>query len=109
MKNIREGEFYKTLIVCDKAFDILYGYYCESERDRWEPTPIYPDFIKNPQHTKDGRPFATAEQAVCEHYTPKANASGEEWCNDCVHFKLYEEIIGVCQCRHRQKSERKDE
>ncbi len=109
MSNIKEGELYKTLIVRDKAFDILYGYYCEAERDRWEPTPIYPDFIKNPQYTKEGLAYVTAEQSVCEHYKPKANASGEEWCNDCMHFKLEQEIIGVCECDLKRNKVRKDE
>ncbi len=109
MNHIKEGELYKTLIIHDKVFDIIYGYYCEAERGRWDPTPIYPDFIKNPQHTKEGLPIVTAEQTVCEHYSPKKNASGEEWCNDCKHFKLEQEIIGVCNCRHKRKEERKNE
>lgn len=102
MSNIKEGELYKTLIVCDKAFDILYGYYSDAERDRWDPIPIYPDFAKIPQYTGEGLPIVTAEQAVCEHYLPKAKASGEEWCNDCTHFKLIEEIIGICKCKQRK-------
>lgn len=105
MSKIKEGTLYKKLIVHDKAFDILYGYYCDAERGRWDPTPIYPDFIKNPEYTKKGLPIVTAEQTVCERYTPKKNTSGEEWCNDCTHFKLVEEIIGVCQSPQKRKKE----
>ncbi len=98
----REGELYKILSVCGKSFEVHYGYYSETERNMWEPTPIYPNFTEHPVYTDEGRPFVTAEQAVCEHYKPKQMVSGENWCNDCKYFCTGEELIGVCNCSQRQ-------
>ncbi len=109
MEMVKEGRLYKSLKVADAVFDIYYGYYSEAERERWEPTPIYPDFTKEPVFTKEGRPFARADQDVCYHYLPKPEISGEEWCNDCKHFRSGEEIIGVCHCDKRNKIFRKNE
>ncbi len=102
MEKAKEGSLYKSLKVADRTFDIYYGYYSESERLIWEPTPIFPDFTQNFTYTVDGKPYARADQDVCEHYSPKPQVSGENWCNDCEHFVLGEEIIGICQCNKRR-------
>ncbi len=98
MKDIKEGSLYKSIEIDNNIFNIYYGYYSDKERELWEPMPIFPDFIKSPVFTCEGNPFTRADQDICEHYRPKSNASGENWCNDCMHFKLYEEIIGICRC-----------
>lgn len=107
--NIREGDLYKIAEVAGKAFEIRYGYTCEGERALWEPTPIYPDFIAIPEYTADGFPFATAYQDICEHYSPKPKATGENWCNDCTLFDKQEEYIGICRCPKRQKTDKENE
>ena len=43
---IRDGDLYKIAVIADKSFTIRYGYSTESEREKWEPTPIYPDLSK---------------------------------------------------------------
>ncbi len=98
----KEGSLYKILNAYGKHFEIRYGYYSDAERDRWDPTPIFPNFIKQPQYTDCGRPYATAEQDICDHYHAKPQASGEDWCNDCIHFRPLEEIIGICDCKKRR-------
>ncbi len=101
-KNIvREGDLYKIVTVADKSFDIRYGYTCEGERPRWEPYPMYPDFLVSPEYTAEGYPFVTGDQDICEHYNPKPNVSGENWCNDCTLFDKQEEHIGICRCEKR--------
>ena len=106
---IREGDLHKIVTIADKSFEIRYGYSCEGERARWEPSPIYPDFIASPEYTADGYPFATAYQDICEHYNPKPSASGENWCNDCTLFDKQEEYIGICKCQKRRCSPTKNE
>ncbi len=101
--NIREGDLYKIVEVAGRSFEIRYGYSCEDERNRWEPTPIYPDFLITPEYTAEGYPFATAYQDICEHYSPKPKVTGENWCNDCTLFDKQEEYIGICKCRNRCK------
>ncbi len=102
MDSIKEGSLYKSIEIEGTVFNIYYGYYSKSERERWEPAPIFPDFIKAPTYTSDGKPHTRADQDVCEHYEPKPNISGENWCNDCKHFVLWEEILGICHCDDRK-------
>ncbi len=102
MKRIKEGSLYKSLHIEGTTFDIHYGYYSDSERERWdESTPIFPDFIKKPQYSTSGKPYAKADQDTCNHYAPKPTVSGENWCNDCDHFNHIEETIGLCECPER--------
>ncbi len=97
MKEYKEGDLYKILHINGKTFEIRYGYNSEEERQRWSPTPIFPDFEKEPLFTEEGKPFVTAIQNVCEYYKPKEKVSGEEWCNDCTKFSLNNEMIGICE------------
>ncbi len=109
MERPKEGNLYKTLNVLNKIFHIYYGYNSNSERELWDPSPIYPNFLKEPQYTDCGKPYTRADQDVCEHHSPKKNASGEMWCNDCKHFQQGEELIGVCKCEKRKRKVRKNE
>ncbi len=109
MDAAKEGSLYKSITLEGHTFHIYYGYYSDAERARWDPTPLYPDFIREPQRTDDGRPFARADQDVCDCYHPKSTVSGENWCNDCQHFHLGEELIGVCRCDRRRAIFRQDE
>ncbi len=109
MKEIKEGDLYKSLTIEGNTFNIIYGYYSQSERELWGPTPIYPDFLKNPMFTASGCPYTRADQDICEYYEPKKEVSGEDWCNDCTHFVLGQEIIGICKCKLKQKLSRRDE
>ncbi len=109
MTSAKEGNLYKSLKVAGTTFDIHYGYHSDMERDWWEPTPIYPDFLREPQFTSDGEPYTRADQDICRHYCPKASVSGEEWCNDCSHFQMGEDIIGVCKSKERHRSLRQNE
>ena len=59
VSNIKDGALYKTIEIGGTRFDIYYGFYNEREKELgYEPTPIYPDFDKNPQYTKSGIPIA---------------------------------------------------
>ena len=49
MRDIREGDLHKIVIIGDTVFEIRYGYTSEEERNRWEPVPIYPDFVNKPE------------------------------------------------------------
>ncbi len=102
MEGKREGSLYKIIEIAGEVFPIRYGYYSEGERELWDVTPVYPDFMTHPRYTGEGKPFATAYQDTCLHYHPKEKVSGENWCNDCKHFQLGQECIGVCHCTQRQ-------
>ncbi|MBR6676774.1 MAG: hypothetical protein IKL24_05535 [Clostridia bacterium] len=94
----KEGDLYKTINLCGKSFEIRYGFY--EERDRHsqyaEPIEIYPDFIKAPQYTDDGKPFVTAIQPPCKSFDGKKNVNSV--CEDCRYYKHGEELIGICTC-----------
>ncbi len=99
MKKIETGSLYKIITVENREFEIYYGYNSPFEREYWkEPTPIYPNFLKKPIYNDLGKPFARADQDICEHYLPKEEVSGEDWCNDCNYFETKEDIIGLCNC-----------
>ncbi len=103
VKKFESGSLYKIITVEDRKFEIRYGFYSDAERERWnEPTPIYPNFLKEPIYTGSGKPVARADQDVCEHYSPKPDESGEGWCNDCVHFEVKEDLIGICNCSSKR-------
>ena len=102
MKDIREGDLHKTVVIEDTLFEIRYGYTCEEERNRWEPVPLYPDFVKTPKYTGDGAPFATVYQDACRYYCPTPSATGENWCGDCQYFDAREEYIGICRCEKKK-------
>ena len=55
-------------------------------------------------YTKDGIPFVTADQDICEWFNPKLEISSENWCNDCEYIEKHEEFIGLCKCPFRKKS-----
>ncbi len=110
MTNIREGDLCKIVEIEGHIFEIRYGYYDpELERERNDPMPIYPNFLKEPQYTAAGYPFVTADQEICQHFHPKSNISGEGWCNDCRHLEKHEEFLGICRCPKRQKTDKENE
>ncbi|MBO5196619.1 MAG: hypothetical protein J6C03_05940 [Clostridia bacterium] len=101
-----EGELYKSLNVYGCDFDIYYGYYedCDRQNPFVDPMPIYPDFIKNPQYTKNGLPFVTKMQGACSYY--KGKDTKEKDCAECRHYLHGAELLGVCTCYERElKSE----
>ncbi len=106
---VKEGSLYKIIKTGDYSFNIHYGYHSASEKEKWGPTPIFPDFSKQPIFTKEGNPYTRADQDICEYFKPKPKISGENWCNDCKYFKLYEEVIGVCRCNNRKNKNRQNE
>lgn len=93
LRKAKDGELYKVISLGGKEFEIRYGYYEDYERESGEPIPIYPDFIKNPCKTDDGRPFVTQMQAICEYGT---SSFEDGFCVDCKHFVEGEELIGIC-------------
>lgn len=99
----KEGDFFKSVELDGKKFDLYYGYY--EEKDKYskyaEPIPIYPDFIRDPVYNDEGYPFATEMQDTCEHF--QCDGEGES-CYLCSHFCKGEELIGICKCEARKKS-----
>lgn len=103
MDKRKEGELYRVITVANTRFEIRYGFYAEIERLHWDPMPIFPDFKETPCYTEDGYGFASADQEICEHFKPRPRVSSEGWCNDCTHFEVGEEFIGICRCEKRKK------
>ena len=103
MNKARDGDFYKSITVFGRTFDLYYGYYDEKERFAKypEPVPIYPSFRETPIYTEDGRPFVTEMQDVCASFTEERNE--DVCCADCAHFLRGEELIGICCCRANAK------
>ncbi len=99
----KEGELFKVIRIRGTTFEIRYGFYEECDRYNGyaEPMEIYPDFIKNPQHTIDGIPFVTAMQTPCVHFKGKKNE--DSTCEDCSFYQHCEEMLGVCECIKNKK------
>ncbi|MBO5286801.1 MAG: hypothetical protein J6B34_01610 [Clostridia bacterium] len=98
---IKEGDLYKVVELFGRSFELRYGYYEEYERDRTEPIPIYPDLKKHPVYTKDGIPFVTQMQELCEYGKSKFK---EGCCVDCEFYKDGAELIGLCTNKNNKKS-----
>lgn len=95
----KEGEFYRSVVIAGKIFELYYGYYEEFEREYNAPMPIYPDLKKEPLYTDNGTPVVTAIQDACNHY--QGNPDGET-CFECKYFLKQEELFGYCQCPHNK-------
>lgn len=98
----REGDLYKVIDIDDVTFEIIYGYYEESERDKVEPLPVFPDLKEKPVYTARGYPVVTAIQEPCENYTPLNKECSEGWCSDCIHYLSSTDEISVCGCTERK-------
>lgn len=96
----RENDLYKIVELHGRTFEIRYGYYEDIDR-KYDPVPIYPDFIANPVLTDDGYPFITYMQDGCEHYEREAQGD-EPDCYTCIHMERGDELIGVCRCKARK-------
>ena len=100
----REGDLYKVIRIHGRTFEIRYGFY--EERDRHsryaEPMEIYPDFLKDPQYTDEGTPFATAVQRPCPYFTGKADENSV--CEECSYYQHGEELLGLCICPMNRRS-----
>ena len=105
----KEGELFRSVTTYGKTFELRYGYYGEKDRENplCEPVPIYPDFVREPIYTDEGKPFVTMMQDACENYKGSARRSPDTTCAECRYFERGEEWFGVCKCPH--KRERKNE
>lgn len=97
-KRHREGELYKTIELYGRTFTLYYGYYeeCDRQNPLCEPIVIYPDFLKKPVYTEDGKPFVTAVQDTCKSYIGERERTPDSTCADCSYFKRGEDWIGIC-------------
>ena len=101
----KEGDLYKEVTIFGKTFRLLYGYYESFERESPfnEPMPIYPDFIKEPCYTSEGKPIVTAMQNVCEYFGGKSDEDSS--CCDCVFFQKSKDLFGLCNCPQNNSSD----
>ena len=101
----KEGDLYKVIQLHGKSFEIRYGFYEECDRYSQfaEPMEIYPDFLRSPQYTDDGEPFATAIQSPCEYFEGKRNENST--CEECGYYQQGEELLGICICRQKRREQ----
>jgi len=96
---------YKVYRAGGRSFPV----YLEYDRRMGEGYPAYPDFEEHPAYTREGRPFATAEQESCPHRKPGAPGKplpGD--CGGCGWFYREQtpyDPIGICMCGARRKTE----
>ena len=100
----KEGDLYKIIVLDGHTIELRYGYYADFERQSGEPVIIYPDLIKNPLYTNDGKPLVTAVQDTCEYYTGPKYSQKEFCCSDCTHYDSTNLEIGMCQHHSKRKS-----
>ena len=105
MKQAKEGAVYRLFTVFDNTFEVRYGYYedFERENEHSDPVPIYPDFREKPMYTKEGYPYVTKMQTLCEHGTSRFQ---DGYCADCPHYLHGEEMIGICVCQQNRRPEK---
>ncbi len=109
--NSGQNRPYKVCRAGGRSFPI----FLEHDGQTGESYPAYPNFEERPEYTKEGRPFATAEQENCPHCKPKV--PGEPLpgdCGGCGWFYREQtpyDLIGVCMCgaRRRENKESKAE
>lgn len=101
----KEGDLYKTVTTFGKVFELRYGFYEEKDRlsPLCEPAVIYPDFLKTPLFTDDGKPFVTMIQDSCEFYMGETKRTKDSSCAECKFFKRGEEWFGICACPKNAK------
>lgn len=101
MKQAKEGDRYRTIIIDQVRFDIHYGYY--EEKDRYgkynDPIPIYPDLIKHPKFNNQGYRIVTEMQDKCLYYDEKLQTDS---CIGCNHYQKKEDLIGICLCEENR-------
>lgn len=92
----KEGDLYKIIQCHGRTFEIRYGFYAECDRcHRYaEPMAIYPDFMKHPQYTDNGEPFATAIQTPCDSFSGRRDENSS--CEDCDFYQHGDELLGIC-------------
>ena len=105
MKEIRDGDLYKSVTVHGKTFELRYGFYEEYEKSsRYpEPIPIYPDFLREPIYTDEGYPFVTGMQEPCA--LAECDIKEDAFCAFCKHYAHEDELIGICLCEANRKRE----
>ena len=92
----KEGELYKELTAFGVTFPIYYGYYEDFERATSPPIPIYPDFVTKPVYTKEGYPFVTEMQDMCECGIPRRETLSDRCCGNCLAYRRGQELLGIC-------------
>ena len=83
-----------------RTFELRYGYYEEKDRQNplCKPAVIYPDFVRDPMYTEDGKPFVTLIQDACHRFDGAAARTADSTCAECRHFLRGEEWFGLCGC-----------
>lgn len=110
MNKIVDGTLYKTVEIDGVRFDIYYGFYNEREKELgYEPTPIYPDFDKNPQYTNSGLPIVAVYTDLCPHFQPLPKTIELDGCVNCIYFDKKEDYIGLCTCDSRRRTKENPE
>lgn len=105
-KKIQGGDFYKTLVVAGREFNIYYMDMGEIDPDaKGECIPDYPFFDEYPEYTDDRYPFTNLLNDACGHYKTE-NEHPSNTCEDCIYFKDAVEEIGVCRCTARRLREK---
>ena len=100
----KEGDLFKVIHLYGRRFEIRYGFYEECDRNNQfaEPMEIYPDFLKDPQHTDEGIPFITAIQSPCEYFA--GNRDANSTCEECDYYRHGGELLGICICPKKRKT-----
>ena len=83
-------------------FEMFFYDYENEKQIGYDPTPIYPDFSKNPQYTKNGVPFTSVYQDVCKDYQPISQEIDFVGCGNCKLYESREELIGICRSENRR-------
>lgn len=99
----KEGDLYMVIDSHGHTFELIYGYYEETDRARGEPVVIYPDLKNSPIFTKEGYPLVTAVQIPCEHYKVEQGHTPEECCSDCIYYSDSKKEIDICLCKKKRK------
>lgn len=99
----KEKQLYKVYRAGGREFFV----YLEYDKRHGETYPVYPDFMRCPEYTAEGRPFATSAQEACPYAKPKAPENSiPDDCGGCGWFHrdhMPYDPIGICMCDARRR------
>lgn len=104
-----QADPYRVFQVAGRTFAVFLEY----DEQLRESYPAYPNFKERPEYSREGRPFATAEQECCLHCKPRMpGAPHPDDCGGCSWFyreQTPHDPIGICLCDKQRRKDYEEE
>ncbi len=95
MKKTKKYNIEGVMLTIPLRYDEISGRYME----------VYPDFIKDPVYTPEGRPIMLTLEDACAFGEKKDANEGLVDCGSCRFYRQVQSaLIGVCGCEKKRKN-----